>query len=58
MAFIALLCVGWILYTGLTEKKKGNKEAIQYEREQNEFLGLESRSIRLEKMCPTKKNKY
>lgn len=58
MEFIAILCVIWIVYTGLTEKKKGDRETVEYEKKQNEELGLESRAIRLEKMCPTKSKKY
>lgn len=54
MAFIAFLSVVWLLYSALTEKKRGDKEVIEYERKQNELLGLEPRSVRLEKMCPTK----
>ena len=58
MAFISILCVCFVIYSGMTEKRKGNKEAIEYERKQNELLGLEPRSVRLEKMCPTKKKDF
>lgn len=54
MTFLGVLCAIFVLYCGLTEKKRANKETIEYERKQNEFLGLEPRSVRLEKMCPTK----
>lgn len=56
MGIFAFICLVVIIYLGLNEKRKGNKETIKYERKQNEFLGLEPRSVRLEKMCPTKKN--
>lgn len=56
MGIFALIWLVVIIYLGLSEKRKGSKEAIEYEKKQNEFLGLEPRSVRLEKMCPTKKN--
>lgn len=56
MAFIAVLCVIWVLYCGFTEKKKGDKEALKYEEEQNRLLGLDPWNVRMEKLY-SKKNK-
>lgn len=55
MGIFAFIWLVVILYLGFTEKKRGNKATIEYEKRQNEELGLEPRAIRLEKMCPTKK---
>ena len=54
MWLLAVIWLIWILYTGFTEKKRANRDTIEYEEEQNESLGLEPWKIRMEKMCPTK----